>query len=50
MGRKQGEKKGTEKNYENNQKTMNKMAISTNLSIITLKINELNASIKKQGD
>ena len=39
-------KEGTKKNYKNNQKTINKMAISTYLSIITLKADGLNAPRK----
>ena len=38
-------KKITERNYKNNQKTINKKAISTYLSIITLNVN---LSIKKR--
>ena len=34
-------KKLTEKNYKNNWKTSNKMAISTYLSIITLNVSRL---------
>ena len=41
-------KKGTERNYKNSKKTINKMAISTYLSIITLNINGLNYPIKRQ--
>ena len=33
-------------NYKNSQKTIKKMAISTNLSIITLNVNGLNSPIK----
>ena len=40
-------KEGTKKNYRNNQKIMNKMAISTYLSIITLNVNGLSAQIKR---
>ena len=43
----QKEKKGTQRNYKNSQKTMNKTAISTYLSTITLNINELNSQIKR---
>ena len=35
-------------NYKNNYKTMNKMAISMQLSVITLDVNGLNAPIKRQ--
>ena len=38
-GREQENQKGTEKNYKNNQKTVNKMAVTTYLSIITLNVN-----------
>ena len=41
MGREQKKKKGTEKNYKNNPKIMNKMAVST------LNVNGLNAPIKR---
>ena len=34
------------KNYKSNQKTINKMAVSTHLSIITLNVNRKNAPIK----
>ena len=34
-------RKGIERNYKNSQKTINKMAISTHLSIITLNVNGL---------
>ena len=37
-------KKGTKKNYKNHQKIINKMAISTYLSIITLNVNGLKDS------
>ena len=37
----------TEKNYKNNQKTRNKMAVNTNISIITLNVNGLNVLIKR---
>ena len=40
-------KRRTEKNYKNNQKTSNKMAISTYLLVITLNVNGLNAPIKR---
>ena len=36
-----------EKNHKNNQKTSNKMATSTYLSIIILNVNELNAPIRR---
>ena len=39
--------KGTKKNYKNDPKTINKVTISTYLSIITLNVNELNAPIKR---
>ena len=39
----------TEKNYKHNQKTSNKMAISTYVSIFILNVNELNAPIKDIG-
>ena len=42
------EKKGMEKNYKNNCKTINNMTINTYLSIITLNVNRLNAPIKRQ--
>ena len=34
-------------NYKNNEKTSNKMAISTYLTIITLNVNGLSAPIKR---
>ena len=40
------EKEKNREELQNNQKTSNKMEISTYLSIITLNINGLNASIK----
>ena len=41
-------KKGNNnKTYKNNQKTINKMAISTYLSIITLNVNGLNAPTRR---
>ena len=40
-------KKGTKKNFKNNQKTVNKMQISTYLSIITINVNKINAPIKR---
>ena len=45
--REQEKKKGTEKNYKNNQKTMNKMAIRIKISIITLNINGLHVPAKE---
>ena len=36
-----------ERNYKNSQKMINKMAISSYLSIITLNVNRLNLQIKK---
>ena len=42
-------KKGTKENHRINWKTRLKMAVNTYLSIITLKINELNAPIKRYG-
>ena len=39
--------KWTKSNYKNKWKTRNKMAISTHLSIITLNVKRLNASIKR---
>ena len=39
-GRDHEKKKGTEKHYKNNQKTTNKMAIGTYLSIITLNLKD----------
>ena len=44
--REQEKKKETEKNYQCNQKTSSKMAISTYLSIITLNANGLHSPIK----
>ena len=41
------ETKEAEKNYTNNQKTNNKMAVITYLSVITLNVNGLNATIKR---
>ena len=46
LKRDQEKKKGTMVNNKNNQKKQYKMAISTNLSIITLNLSGLNASIK----
>ena len=47
--RQQDKKQGTV-DLQNNQKTVNKMAIvSPNLSIITLNINKLNSPIKRQN-
>lgn len=46
-GEDQKKKKITGKNYKNNWKTSNKMAISMYLSITTLKVNGLCAPIKK---
>ena len=40
-------KRRTENNYKNNQKTGNKMAISTYLSIISLNVNGVNAPVKR---
>ena len=40
-------KRWTEKNYQNNQKTSSKMAVSTYLSIITLNVNGPNSLIKR---
>ena len=40
-------KEEEKKNYKNNPQTINKMAISTHLSIITLNVNVLNALIKR---
>ena len=42
------EKKGTKKNYKNNYRTFNRRVISTYPPIITLKVNGLNLSIKRQ--
>ena len=39
--------KGIDKNYKNSQKTINKMAITTKFSIITLNVDELNAPNKR---
>ena len=39
--------KRTEKTYKRNEKTINKMVISTYLSVITLNVNGLNAPIKR---
>ena len=44
---KRAKKKGLKNNNKNNQKKINKMAISTNLPIIILIVNEINASIKR---
>ena len=41
------ETKEAEKNYTNNQKTNNKMAVITYLSVITLNVNGLKDSIKR---
>lgn len=42
------EERNTEE-LQNSQKTMNKMAIGTYLSIITLNINGLNSPVKRQS-
>ena len=50
MGAKEGVEEGEgkrERNYKNNQKTGNRMAISSYLSIITLNVNRLNSPIKR---
>ena len=47
-GREQGKMKGTERNYKNSHKTINKMAICMCLSIITLNVNGLNFTIKRR--
>ena len=44
---KEEQEKRNNKTYKNNQKTINKMAISTYLSINTLNVNGLNAPIKR---
>ena len=41
------EKKRAVRSYKNSQKTLNKMAIHTFISIITLNVNGLNSPIKK---
>ena len=46
LGKKLKEEENKKK-YKNNQKTSNKMAINTYLSIITLNVNQLNAPIKR---
>lgn len=46
--REEKEAERTERNYEYTQKTINKMTISTYLSIIILNANRLNAPIKRQ--
>ena len=40
-------RRNKQKNYKNNWKTSNKMAISTYLSIVTLNVNRLNAPTKR---
>lgn len=40
--------KGTERNYKNSQKTLNKMTVSTHLSI-TLNVNELSYQKTQSG-
>lgn len=40
-------KKGSERNYKNSQKTVNKIVRSTYLSIISVNVNELNSIIKR---
>jgi len=40
---------GPEKTYKNNQNTINKMAVNTYLSMITLNGNGLNAPIKRNA-
>ena len=45
-GREQ-EKKGTERNYKNRQKIVNKIEIRTYISIFTLNVNGLNSPIKR---
>lgn len=46
MKREQEKKNGKERNYKNNWKTINKMAISTHLTIINLNVNGINDPIK----
>ena len=46
QGKREREKE-TERNYKNNQKIINKMAISTYLSVITLNVSGLNCPIKR---
>lgn len=46
-GREQEKKRGTGKNFINNQKTKNKMAINIYLSVITLSVNGLSFSGKR---
>ena len=47
QGKRDQKKKRAEKNYKSNQKTSNKMAISTYLSIITLNVNGVNAPLNR---
>ena len=47
--REQENRKGTEDNYKNNQKTTFKMSITTELSLITLNVNGLKCSNQKTG-
>ena len=46
--RRQENKEGTEKNYKHNQKAINKTAMTTYLTKITLNVNGLNAPIKNE--
>ena len=41
-------RRNKQKNYKNNQKTINKMVVSTYLSIITVNVNGLNALLKRR--
>ena len=47
QGKRLRRKKGTN-NYKINQKTINKIAVSTHLPIITLNVNSLNVPIRRQ--
>ena len=49
QGKRAKKNKETKKNHKNNPKPANKMAISTYLSITTLNVSGLNASIRTQS-
>ena len=49
QGKRKREEEKDKEELQNSQKTMNRMAISTYLSIITLNVNGLNSPIKIHG-
>ena len=48
--REESRRRKEQKNYKNNHKTSNKMAVSTYSSILTLNVNGLNNPNKRQDD